>query len=280
MLILTACGNQDTGTLHFVVDKIEGQQVIKINGKNIKNKSNDITLAMNVGKHKLEINILSEDGNWEFSDVIEFEIEKDKNTYFLADLKRKPTQKQKEIIQKQKELIELGNSKPKDNKRYKDNNDNTITDTVTNLMWKKCAEGIVGDSCDQGIIKKFTFNDAMEHAKKSQFAGYSDWRIPTYAELKTLVDCPQGIGKEILFNDAGYLVEKNGIASNGECTVPNEKPTINQNAFPNTPKKRFWTSSLLIDHSLFAWNMHFNLGTIYYDDIKNDNRFRLVRNNQ
>jgi hypothetical protein len=58
---------------------------------------------------------------------------------------------------------------------YKDNNNGTITDNVTGLMWQKG-------------YKKMSYSEAIEYAKSAKIAGYSDWRVPTIKELYSLID--------------------------------------------------------------------------------------------
>ena len=61
--------------------------------------------------------------------------------------------------------------------RFIDNGDGTITDTLTNLMWASADN--MGD---------ITWHDAKVYCKNPPIAGYkySDWRMPTIKELKTL----------------------------------------------------------------------------------------------
>jgi hypothetical protein len=63
--------------------------------------------------------------------------------------------------------------------RFINNNDGTVTDTLTHLMWVK--EDNMGD---------ITWHDAVVYCKNPPIAGYkySDWRMPTIEELKTLYD--------------------------------------------------------------------------------------------
>ncbi len=62
---------------------------------------------------------------------------------------------------------------------YTNNNDGTITDNVTGLMWQQ----------DPGA--KMTWGEAVENLEafnEVALGGYSDWRIPTMKELFSLVD--------------------------------------------------------------------------------------------
>ena len=58
---------------------------------------------------------------------------------------------------------------------YTDNNNQTITDNVTGLMWQK----------DMG--EKMTFDEAFSKSENATLGGYSDWRIPTIKELYSLI---------------------------------------------------------------------------------------------
>jgi hypothetical protein len=58
---------------------------------------------------------------------------------------------------------------------YTDNEDGTITDSRTNLMWQKTPAN--GD-----------WNTANSYCSQSGTGGYGDWRMPTLAELQVLVD--------------------------------------------------------------------------------------------
>ena len=68
-------------------------------------------------------------------------------------------------------------------------NDDEATDTRTQLVWKRCSEGLVWldrDGC-RGEIRQSPLETAIEQARK---AG-DGWRLPTADELLTLVarDC-------------------------------------------------------------------------------------------
>ncbi|WP_235868853.1 DUF1566 domain-containing protein [Vibrio superstes] len=58
--------------------------------------------------------------------------------------------------------------------QYQNNNDNTITDTVTGLMWQK-------------DYKVLTYNEAVEYAKSANIGGYNDWRLPNIKEMYSLI---------------------------------------------------------------------------------------------
>lgn len=60
--------------------------------------------------------------------------------------------------------------------RYQNNNDGTITDMITGLMWKK------------SIHSQKTFRQAQSMASSIKTGGYTDWRLPTLKELYSLID--------------------------------------------------------------------------------------------
>ncbi|MCI5177884.1 MAG: DUF1566 domain-containing protein [Candidatus Electrothrix sp. AW3_4] len=155
----------------------------------------------------------------------------------------------------------------KTKEQYIDNYDGTITDTKTGLMWKRCAEGLSGENCEKGEAKEYDWNDEVQRFKNVSYANYSDWRMPTIDELKTLVYCSKGVKDK----------------DTGECNKESETPTINQQAFPNTKYSRFsdyWSGSPLADPSGYAWYVNFTGG---YSGVSiSDYKYavRLVRSEQ
>lgn len=61
--------------------------------------------------------------------------------------------------------------------KFQDNNDGTVSDEATGLMWQQADEGIALD-----------WKNALQYASSSEFAGYSDWRLPSIKELQSIVD--------------------------------------------------------------------------------------------
>ena len=70
---------------------------------------------------------------------------------------------------------------------YTDNTDGTISDTSTNgIMWTKCAKGQTGPTCNGGALSKESYSEAKTYCDDLTLGTYSDWRLPTIGELKTL----------------------------------------------------------------------------------------------
>ncbi len=58
-----------------------------------------------------------------------------------------------------------------------DNNDGTISDLATGLMWQKADDGVSKD-----------WAESLSYAEAQDLAGYSDWRLPNVKELQSIVD--------------------------------------------------------------------------------------------
>lgn len=158
--------------------------------------------------------------------------------------------------------------------RYQDNGDGTVTDVTTNLMWKRCTEGQTwnGETC-VGETESMTWNAIMPDGEQKiwpAFAGYTDWRVPTREELKSLVYCSSGDPK--IWNDIINKKDYNG------CKGKYQRPTIDQQAFPNTPRW-FWTATPYTDDCC-SWIVYFGDGSIGYNGRTNSYFVRGVRAGQ
>ncbi len=63
------------------------------------------------------------------------------------------------------------------NNNFTNNNDSTISDAATGLMWQQADDGITGD-----------WQNALSYAENLTLAGYTDWRLPNIKELNSIVD--------------------------------------------------------------------------------------------
>ena len=62
---------------------------------------------------------------------------------------------------------------------FVDNNDGTVTDKATGLMWQRSGSS---SSLENRGAKEY-----IKQLNRKQFAGYSDWRMPTVEELASLL---------------------------------------------------------------------------------------------
>ncbi|WP_057505395.1 DUF1566 domain-containing protein [Stenotrophomonas nitritireducens] len=112
----------------------------------------------------------------------------------------------------------------------------TVLDTSTGLEWQAAP-----------------FAESMKHAAavkacaELRLGGHDDWRLPTRAELLTLVD-------------------------DTRCS-----PAIDTDAFPNTPSTWFWTSTVYAADDSYAWFVSFGYGYSYFDYRDGYLRVRAVR---
>lgn len=60
---------------------------------------------------------------------------------------------------------------------FVDNNDGTITDKATGLMWQKTDDG-----------NTYNWVEALTYAKNAAIADHTDWRVPNTKELQSIID--------------------------------------------------------------------------------------------
>ena len=128
--------------------------------------------------------------------------------------------------------------------RYTTNADNTVTDTKTNLIWKKCSEGSSDNNCTTGSDVTYTWQEALNLSNNSN----DTWRLPNIKELRSLV------------------------------AYDRHNPAINTSIFPNTPSEFFWSSSPYTSDDRFVSILTFFYGS---DNIggrrAGEHHVRLVR---
>ena len=93
---------------------------------------------------------------------------------------------------------------------YTNNEDGTITDNITGLMW------------EQDMGEKITFTEAFTKASNSNLGGYSDWRVPTLKELYSLILFTGSVKGEVaidFFIDTNYFYQELGDTTIGEREI-------------------------------------------------------------
>jgi hypothetical protein len=73
--------------------------------------------------------------------------------------------------------------------RFTDNEDGTVTDHCTGLMWQKDTADVNGDgqTAEDGT-DALPWCDALAYCENLSFAGHDDWRLPNVRELQSIVD--------------------------------------------------------------------------------------------
>jgi hypothetical protein len=125
---------------------------------------------------------------------------------------------------------------------YIDNDDGTVTDTDTGLMWQK--DTALGTNIWQ---------QALSYCENLTLAGYSDWRLPNVRELQSIVDYA-------LYN-------------------PSIDPVF-PNVFQNV-LSYYWSSTTATDLLYYVWVVDFYGGSVGYDGkLTGTHYVRAVRGGQ
>ncbi len=149
--------------------------------------------------------------------------------------------------------------------RYMDHGDGTVTDVKTGLQWMRFSLGQEwrGGTC-VGEAKTYKWTLALNAVvalnHKGGYAGRCEWRLPTKDELLSLVYCTSG--KPKTWNDTGK-----------PCEGDYDRPTILQQAFPNTPSSNFWSATVNAGNSYSAWYVYFGYG--YADNGSKGDAFQV-----
>jgi hypothetical protein len=126
--------------------------------------------------------------------------------------------------------------------------DGTVIHGTTGFMWMRCSLGQQwkGQTCS-GAASEVSWQEALQAAAATEFAGYSDWRLPNKNELEALVE--------------------------ESCSLP----AINAVVFPGTPAAYFWTSSPYAALAHAAWSVDFGFGSVNASVKSGTIHVRLVR---
>ena len=166
-------------------------------------------------------------------------------------------------------------------------------DPQTKLIWMRCSIGQrwTGEACAENALHLY-WPEAMEYPSlynDKGFGGKNNWRLPTIAELSTLLHCSDGYGHEIkvigdLQKDLGIKMRqipaspKSGMMNvPAYCAKNSVKPTIDTNVFANTPNDFYWSSSPVAGRSEITWIVNFYLGLVADVDARNGGDRGLVR---
>ncbi len=125
--------------------------------------------------------------------------------------------------------------------RFIDNEDGTLTDLKTRLMWIRDMRSA---GCNYG--KTMKWEEAVKCAKSLSVGDYSDWRLPEIDELVSIVD----------YGKLG--------------------PAIHD-VFSNTPCGYFWSNTIFKSDSRAAWVVGFDTGRVNGDDRNEFFYLRCVR---
>jgi hypothetical protein len=140
-----------------------------------------------------------------------------------------------------------------DNPRFNDNGDGTVTDRLTGLQWEQKTDdatvhdkdntytwssGGAGNTAADGTAF-MTFLAALNSG--GCFAGQCDWRLPTVAELQTILLAPYPCG------------------TSSPCVDPIFGPTVALYGW-------YWSATTNAPNPNIAWIVHFYDGSVNYFD--------------
>jgi hypothetical protein len=139
-----------------------------------------------------------------------------------------------------------------DKKYIISDNGQEVLDLQTNLIWRRCVEGMTwnGKTCvDENATGPsfFMFEEALQHAAKQAAETKKGWRLPNVKEITSLMDYSQ------------------------------TDMTIDSAVFPQTPNAQSWSSSSYTADAFFSWIVHFYYGKVYFDYTEDKGVARLVR---
>lgn len=143
--------------------------------------------------------------------------------------------------------------------QFKENGDGTVTDTVNNLVWLKSG---IRD-------QKLSLQEAKDLAVTAKQANQSGWRLPTLAELKTLLH------DERVQNASGEKAWINPIFDDGRghyywTTTTCEKVSVIEDRYQRKLCQQGETA---------AWLIHFNIGAVFWHHTSAKNYYVwLVKN--
>jgi len=127
----------------------------------------------------------------------------------------------------------------------------TVLDNSTGLMWQQCSVGQsqLGANC---VGKATTMNwqsslQAADQANVINLSSYTDWRLPTIKELRSLI--------------ALHCINA----------------SINTAVFSNTVNSSYWSSSPYVGEANDAWTVDFYHGISEFSSRENAGYVRLVR---
>lgn len=153
--------------------------------------------------------------------------------------------------------------------RYRDNEDGTITDLTTGLMWEKKCAGCDGPhdhrlrlrwSGDGKDATIWDWLDQLNAEGGKGFAGHDDWRVPNVKELVSIV------------NYGRVNPALDGIFATSTCAAGCDDVTAS--ACSCTAIGEYWTSTTFSDFPAHAIIVDLGLG--FVDDRLKTNR-HLVR---
>ncbi len=156
-------------------------------------------------------------------------------------------------------------------------------DSESRLSWsKKSAAEMKLIDTDASGNEIFPAQAYCEDLNASNYGGFTDWRLPTISELRTLIqNCPttqmppvEGVDSCAVSSDESNLCLSSSSCDSSACACSyDEEGGYSKFGEPEW----LWSSSLDSDSSHGAWFVGFDFGGVGANDILYDNYVRCVR---
>jgi hypothetical protein len=130
-----------------------------------------------------------------------------------------------------------------------DNDDHTVTDTATGLMWQQ-LEAVD----EQGEVRKMTWEKGLNYCETLELAGFDDWRLPNSKELQSIVGYEKGQSEQDL--------------------------NKYENLFPNVRAGKYWSATTHAGANTYARIVYLSTGTTGRNLKSNSVYVRAVRGGQ
>jgi hypothetical protein len=141
------------------------------------------------------------------------------------------------------------------------------TDPATGLMWQISPTG-----------GGMNWAHAKTHCEQLNLGGHADWRLPTIAELRSLIrGCPP--------TESGGACETTDSCTTLDCgkdacrgCPDHERPTgVCWPGELGGATWFYWSASPVADTAIYAWGVHFRVGSVLGDFTALDRLVRCVR---
>jgi len=170
------------------------------------------------------------------------------------------------------------NDSDDDDSTQNDDDDNDDDDSGSGV-WTDSSSGLMWQIEDD---QWYTWLEAKALCENLDLGGYSDWRLPSISELRTLIrgcsdtetggEC--GVTDECLDSGCWNVPCEGCLWDEGPargCYWPSE---LNPYYYCYT----YWSSTLLEDHDNYAWQVRFYDGEVDFSVIEYSENVRCVRN--
>jgi len=154
--------------------------------------------------------------------------------------REKEEQVQKEKLESERLKKESENKAGEDSSRWTRTGE-VVTDSKLGLMWQ--------DNVEAKTVRK-NWKEAKYYCENLSFSGHSDWRLPNYEELQSIVDYDRN------------------------------KPAIMQSFKNVSTSDYYWSSSVSVSNTKGAWIVNFYNGDTNYNGKANEDYVRCVRGRQ